>query len=94
METETKEVLTNALETAGYDGIFLGSDTRSWGRSTDADIALHPEQVKNVDNRNPTENPDINLSTRDYSDVSDLDLLLNAAEEISEGGGRITGLPC
>ena len=27
-------------------------------------------------------------STRDYSDVSDLDLLLNAAEEISEGGGE------
>ena len=27
-------------------------------------------------------------STRDYSDSSDLDLLLNAAEEISEGGGE------
>ena len=30
----------------------------------------------------------IRYSTRDYSDVSDLDLLLNAAEEISEGGGE------
>ncbi|MBQ1409655.1 MAG: hypothetical protein IIY94_00050, partial [Oscillospiraceae bacterium] len=88
LETETKEVLTNALEAAGYDGIFLGNDTGSWGRSTDAYIALHPEQVKNVDNLNPTENPDIRFSTRDYSDISDLDLLLNAAEEISEGGGE------
>lgn len=88
LETETKEVLTNALEAAGYDGIFIGNDTGSWGRSTDAYIALHPEQVKNVDNLNPTENPDIRFSTRDYSDMSDLDLAINAANEISEGGGE------
>ena len=87
LETETKEVLTNALEAAGYDGIFLGSDTGSWGRSTDAYIALHPEQVKNVDNLNPTENPDIRLSTRDTSLPSDLDLALSAADEIVAGGG-------
>ena len=88
LETETKEVLTNALEAAGYDGIFLGSDTGSWGRSTDAYIALRPEQVKNVNNLNPTENPDIRYSTRDTALPSDLDLALSAADEIVDGGGN------
>lgn len=34
------------------------------------------------------ENKDIRYATRDYSDFSDLDLLLNAANEIVEGGGE------
>lgn len=60
-----KEVLTDALRKAGYDGIILVNDAGSWGRSTDAYIALDPEQVKSATdnvgtfNRN---NPDIRFS--------------------------------
>ena len=60
-----KEVLTDALRKAGYDGIILVNDAGSWGRSTDAYIALDPEQVKSATdnvgtfNRN---NPDIRYS--------------------------------
>lgn len=43
-----KEVLTDALRKAGYDGIILVNDAGSWGRSTDAYIALDPEQVKSA----------------------------------------------
>lgn len=62
LSAQAKEVLTQALRDAGYDGVFLYNDAGSWGRSTDAYIALDPEQVKNVDNVNPTNNPDIRYS--------------------------------
>lgn len=62
LSTQAKEVLTQALRDVGYDGVFLYNDAGSWGRSTDAYIALDPEQVKNVDNVNPTNNPDIRYS--------------------------------
>ena len=60
-----KEVITDALRKAGYDGIILANDAGSWGRSTDAYIALDPKQVKSATdnvgtfNRN---NPDIRYS--------------------------------
>ena len=54
-----KSAITEALRNAGYDGVILSTDAGSFGRSTDAYIALDPEQVKNVDNLTPTDNPDI-----------------------------------
>ena len=57
-----KEVLTDALRKAGYDGIILVNDAGSWGRSTDAYIALDPEQVKSATDNVGTfnrYNPDI-----------------------------------
>ena len=43
-----KEVLTDALKQAGYDGVILANDAGSWGRSTDAYIALSENQVKSA----------------------------------------------
>lgn len=60
-----KEAITDALRKNGYDGVILESDRGSWGRSTDAYIALDANQVKNVTNQNPTEDPDIRYSLRD-----------------------------
>ena len=74
-----KGTLTQALREAGYDGVFIAEDAGSWGRRTDAYIALDPNQVKNVDNRQPTENPDIR-----YSVDEDTDQEYNALEK-SEG---------
>lgn len=65
LAAEIKDAITSALEDNGYDGIILLEDKGSFGRSTDAYIALHPDQVKNVDNKNPTSNPDIRYSTDD-----------------------------
>ena len=59
-----KEAITDALRKNGYDGVILESDRGSWGRSTDAYIALDANQVKNVTNQNPTEDPDIRYSLR------------------------------
>lgn len=54
-----KEEINKALKDNGYDGVILSYDEGSFGRSTDAFIALDPNQVKNIDNVNPTENKDI-----------------------------------
>lgn len=67
----TKEAITQALRTAGYDGVFIAEDMGSWGRQTDAYIALEPNQVKNVDNRQPTTNPDIRYSVDEDQDAAE-----------------------
>ena len=65
LSAQAKEAITEDLRKAGYDGVFLAEDVGSWGRKTDAIIALDPEQVKNITNKKPTQNPDIRYSQRD-----------------------------
>ena len=62
LSTQAKEAITEDLRKAGYDGVFLENDVGSWGRRTDAIIALDPQQVKNISNKMPTSNPDIRYS--------------------------------
>lgn len=75
-----KEVITKMLENKGYDGIILKEDKGSFGRKTDAYIALHPEQVKRVDNLNPTEDTDIRFSIREEA----YDALVEENEALKE----------
>lgn len=65
LSTQAKEAITQDLRAAGYDGVFLENDVGSWGRRTDAIIALDPQQVKNISNKTPTINPDIRYSLDD-----------------------------
>ena len=65
LSTQAKEAITEDLRKAGYDGVFLENDVGSWGRRTDAIIALDPQQVKNISNKTPTSNPDIRYSVDD-----------------------------
>lgn len=65
LATEAKEIITADLRSAGYDGVFLENDVGSWNRQTDAIIALDPQQVKDVSNKTPTNNPDIRYSVDD-----------------------------
>lgn len=70
LSTKAKTAITKALRDAGYDGVFLSDDTGSWGRKTDAIIALDPEQVKSATDNIGTfdrSNPDIRYSDRDPS---------------------------
>lgn len=60
-----KTSITQALRDNGYDGVILENDKGSWGRSTEAYIALNAEQVKNIDNLTPTKDLDIRFSRRD-----------------------------
>lgn len=62
LDTQAKEAITEALRKNGYDGVILARDAGSFGRSTDAYIALDANQVKNPDNQAPTDDPDIRYS--------------------------------
>lgn len=65
LSTKAKETMSEALESNGYDGVILENDEGSYGRSTDAYIALHPEQVKSATDNIGTfdaNNPDIRFS--------------------------------
>ena len=67
MEARSKEIITRDLESNGYDGVIILYDKGSFGRSTDAYIALHPEQVKSATGNIGTfdrSNPDIRYSSR------------------------------
>lgn len=75
-----KEVITKMLENKGYDGIILKEDKGSFGRKTDAYIALHPEQVKRIDNLNPTDDTDIRFSIREEA----YDALVEENEALKE----------
>lgn len=80
VENKAKEIITEMLEENGYDGVILKADRGSFGRKTDAYIALHPEQVKRVDNLNPTEDTDIRLSIREEA----YDALVEENEALKE----------
>lgn len=55
------ETVFNVLrEVTGYDGIIVKE--AEWGGDQTIYIAFHPEQIKNIDNLNPTDNPNINMS--------------------------------
>jgi hypothetical protein len=74
LSTKAKNVMTNALESNGYDGVILENDAGSFGRSTDAYIALHPEQIKSAtDNIGAFDesNPDIRYS-REPESITEL----------------------
>lgn len=68
LDTQAKKAITEALRKNGYDGVILARDAGSFGRSTDAYIALDANQVKNLDNKSPTENPDIRYSVSEEAE--------------------------
>lgn len=70
LSIKCKELITAYLNEQGYDGIILEEDAGSFGRKTMAYIALRPEQVKNIDNESPTENPDIRYSLSENDDIA------------------------
>lgn len=80
---KAKKAATATLRENGYDGVFLEKDQGSWGRSTEAYIALDANQVKSVDNQSPTTDPDIRFSVREAK-ITDRELLANALETTTQ----------
>lgn len=76
---QAKTAINKALRDNGYDGIILENDKGSWGRSTEAYIALDASQVKNTTNKTPTTAPDIRFQQREPR-LSDRAVLEWAAE--------------
>ena len=57
---DMKTVFRVLREVTGYDGIIV--DKATWGGDQSIYLAFHPEQIKNVDNLNPTSDPDTRRS--------------------------------
>lgn len=84
VELRSKEAITRDLESHGYDGVIIQFDKGSWGRSTDAYIALHSEQVKSATDNIGTfdkTNPDIRYSSRNNQE-SQVERLARKNEEL------------
>lgn len=62
---ETVALFRNKLISEGYDGIVIKDtdfDSGNFNGTNNQYVAFYPEQIKNVDNTNPTSNPDIRYS--------------------------------
>ena len=66
---QAKETITAALRNNGYDGVIISEDSGSFGRTTDAYIALDANQVKRTDNLNPTGDPDIRYQLKSATEL-------------------------
>ena len=84
LSTKAKGILTRTLVDNGYDGVILHNDVGSFGRSTDAYIALNPEQVKNVTNKAPTRNPDIRQSLKGTENAQEIAALKRENETLRQ----------
>lgn len=77
------EVAREILEYLGYDGIIDPTVSTKWNmymeEGTTHYIVFKPNQIKNITNQNPTDNPDINLS------------LSNQNEQIAPTKGDVYG---
>jgi len=91
---ETIPKFVERLKSEGYDGIIIKGtryDSDTLGGKNDQYIAFDPEQIKNVDNLNPTNNPDIRMSKNEPSLVEMAKKLkaMKASQDMSDGIKRI-----
>lgn len=62
LEKQAKKLIDEYLKNSEYDGVILESDRGSMGRRVRSIIALHPNQVKSIDNVNPSSSKDIRFA--------------------------------
>lgn len=81
------------LKSEGYDGIIIKGthyDSDTMGGINDQYVVFDPEQIKDVDNLNPTTNPDIRYSKGDsLTDIANRIKAMNKAHELDNGVKRI-----
>lgn len=80
---------------AGYDGIIV--DKASWGGDQSIYITFRSEQAKNVDNLNPTDDPDIRFSLKDSDYLAavqngDMETAQRMVNEAAEKAGYTTDM--
>lgn len=64
---ETKELFVKQLKEQGYDGLIIHTDfdANSFGFHNTQYVVFDANQIKSIDNLNPTANPDIRYSLRE-----------------------------
>lgn len=66
IDSVTKDSIMQDLKKHGYDGIHYKNGIKG----NDVYVAFEPSQIKSVDNKNPTENADINFSLSNNNDIA------------------------
>ena len=64
--TSYTNTFSSALRYAGYDGVIIPHTTK--GARGNEIVALDPEQIKYIDNLNPTDNPDMRYKLAEKAD--------------------------
>lgn len=80
LDERAKEEITRTLTDSGYDGIILSRDEGSFGRSTDAYIALDSSQVKSADAVTYDDTGNI-IPLSERFDVGDADIRYSLGKE-------------
>lgn len=70
---EAKLLIDSYFSDSDYDGMIVMNDTGSFGRTVNSYIAFNSNQIKNVDNINPTDNEDIRYSKKESINVDEFD---------------------
>lgn len=70
---ETKELFVKQLKEQGYDGLIIHTDfdANSFGLHNTQYVVFDANQIKSIDNLNPTANPDIRYSLREKPTFND-----------------------
>jgi hypothetical protein len=82
------EVARQVIESLGYDGIIDPTVSGKWNmdmeEGTTHYIVFKPNQIKNVTNQNPTDNPDIRYSVSEQTDKDYMDAVFNGDDETAQ----------
>lgn len=89
-ERTTPNTLKKRLIKQGYDGI-IGIGLNGYEKQY---IAFEPEQIKEITNKNPTDNPDIRFSLKEpVEETKDLIAIHNIREDKLKGALELGGFP-
>ena len=85
------EVTRQIIESLGYDGIIDNTVSSKFNMGLSEDtthyIVFKPNQIKDISNQNPTDNPDIRYSLSNSPLDNGTDLVYNVNGDLSRGDG-------
>lgn len=87
------EVVRQIIESLGYDGIIDSTVSSKFNMGLDEGtthyIVFKPNQIKDISNQNPTDNPDIRYSLSKNSLDNEVDLVYNVNGDFRRGDGFV-----
>lgn len=87
-----QEFYDKVKEITGYDGALYSTD-RYYANGRSAYVAFNSNQIKNVDNLNPTDDPDIRYSLSETGNTGTLMAIHNLNEKKLQGIIELGGFP-
>lgn len=83
-DTVSTDGIAKWARSEGYDGVIVRNVKESYGILTDDVIVFDKNQVKFIDNDDPTGDDSALLQVRDPSQITDREILANAMDELAQ----------